>query len=73
MAAGSTNTTPSSISVNSPTKAVDVSGNFMTHFNTTTSTPATGPMEKPASSAGSSENCISKKPGNMNGRLNFAI
>lgn len=72
MDAGRTKSKPSSISVSSPTNAVEVSGNFKRHLSTMTSPPATGPIEKPARSAGSSENCTSRNDGNMKGRLNFA-
>lgn len=37
-----------------------------------TKQPLTGPIENPASKAGSSEICISKKLGNINGKLNLA-
>lgn len=63
---------PSTISVISPTNAVLVKGNFNKHLSMMTKTPATGPNENPARMAGSSENCISRKLGNIKGRLNLA-
>ena len=70
--AGKTNAMPSKMSVASPTKPVLDMANLIKHLNTITKHPLTGPIAKPARSAGSSEICISKKLGNKNGKLNFA-
>ena len=63
---------PKTRSVSSPTKPVVVMVIFNRHLMTMTIQPDRGPMAKPARSAGSSENCISKNDGNINGRGNFA-
>ena len=71
MVAGSTNASPTIISASSPTQAVEEKGIFNKHFITIIIAPAQGPMANPPSSAGKSENCISKNSGNINGSGNF--
>lgn len=63
---------PSNISVISPTNPVCVIASLIRHFKIMTIHALTGPIEKPARSAGSSLIWISKNPGNINGNGNFA-
>lgn len=70
---GNTKQMPNKISVASPTKNVEESGNFSKHFIMITRQPEIGPIENPAISAGSSEIWISRKDGNINGNGNLML
>ena len=70
---GNTKQMPNKISVASPTKNVEESGNFSKHFIMITRQPEIGPIENPAISAGISEIWISRKDGNINGNGNLML